>query len=135
LFFVLINTHAATAKGEGTGLLEFYERVRAYTEELCKPLEIEDYIPQPNVDVSPPKWNIAHTTWFFEEMILKRFVEGYQEFNPQFAFLFNSYYTQSASARHGTIEVIFQDQLSSACSNIGSMLTTRCDNSCQNHLR
>ena len=82
----------ATAKGEEITLLEFYERVRSYTEELCKPLEIEDYIPQPSVDVSPPKWNIAHTTWFFEEMILKKFVDGYREFDPQFGFLFNSYY-------------------------------------------
>src|SRR3954451_7281224 len=82
----------ATAKGEEGTLLEFYDRVRAYTETLCEPLEIEDYIPQPSVDVSPPKWNIAHTTWFFEEMILKKFVPGYTEFNSQFGFLFNSYY-------------------------------------------
>jgi ergothioneine biosynthesis protein EgtB len=82
----------AIATVEKRGLLEYYERVRAYTQQLCEPLEIEDYIPQPSVDVSPPKWNIAHTTWFFEEMILKRFVEGYREFDPQFGFLFNSYY-------------------------------------------
>ncbi len=73
-------------------LLEFYTRVRAYTEFLCEPLEIEDYIPQPIVDVSPVKWNIAHTTWFFEEMILKTFVPRYEVFDPQFGFLFNSYY-------------------------------------------
>ena len=64
----------------------------AHTEELCKPLEIEDYIPQPVVDVSPPRWNIAHTTWFFEEMVLKQFVPGYQVFDKDFGFLFNSYY-------------------------------------------
>lgn len=69
-----------------------YQLVRAYTEKLCEPLEIEDYIPQPIVDVSPPKWNIAHVTWFFEEMILKKFVPGYEVFDPQFGFLFNSYY-------------------------------------------
>jgi ergothioneine biosynthesis protein EgtB len=73
-------------------LPDFYNRVRAYTEELCQPLEIEDYIPQPIVDVSPPKWNIAHTTWFFEEMILKRFVPDYKAFDLDFGFLFNSYY-------------------------------------------
>ena len=73
-------------------LCAFYSRVRSHTEELCKPLEIEDYIPQPVVDVSPPRWNIAHTTWFFEEMILKRFVPDYKVFDPNFAFLFNSYY-------------------------------------------
>lgn len=73
-------------------LQDFYARVRHYTETLCEPLETEDYIPQPVVDVSPPKWHIAHTTWFFEEMILKRFVPDYKVFDPNFAFLFNSYY-------------------------------------------
>ena len=73
-------------------LLTIYRRVRAYTAELCEPLEVEDYIPQPIVDVSPAKWNIAHTTWFFEEMILKKFVNGYKVFDERFGFLFNSYY-------------------------------------------
>ena len=73
-------------------LCAFYNKVRSQSEELCKPLEIEDYIPQPIVDVSPPRWNIAHTTWFFEEMILKKFVPGYQVFHENFGFLFNSYY-------------------------------------------
>lgn len=69
-----------------------YNKIRAYTEELCAPLEIEDYIPQPSIDSSPPKWNIAHTTWFFEEMILKKFAANYQVFDENFGFLFNSYY-------------------------------------------
>lgn len=69
-----------------------YRNVRAYTEYLCEPLEVEDFIPQPIVDVSPIRWNIAHTTWFFEEMILKKFAPDYQIFDPEFGFLFNSYY-------------------------------------------
>lgn len=73
-------------------LCAFYNEVRSVTEKLCAPLEIEDYIPQPIVDVSPPRWNVAHTTWFFEEMILKRFVPGYKVFDENFGFLFNSYY-------------------------------------------
>lgn len=73
-------------------LAAFYKDVRSYTEKLCEPLEIEDYIPQPTVDVSPPKWNIAHTTWFFEEMILKKYLPGYKVFDEHFGFLFNSYY-------------------------------------------
>jgi hypothetical protein len=48
------------------GLAETYSRVREHTLALCEPLETEDYVPQPIVDVSPAKWNIAHTTWFFE---------------------------------------------------------------------
>lgn len=79
-------------KSEAQTLAEFYAAVRQHTERLCQPLETEDYIPQPSVDVSPPKWNIAHTTWFFEEMILKKFASGYQVFDPNFGFLFNSYY-------------------------------------------
>ena len=73
-------------------LAKRYAAVRQHTERICAPLEVEDYIPQPSVDVSPPKWNVAHTTWFFEEMILKKFSEDYREFNSQFGFLFNSYY-------------------------------------------
>jgi ergothioneine biosynthesis protein EgtB len=81
-----------TRKSPSEDLLSLYARVRSQTEELCRPLQVEDYIPQPVVDVSPPKWNIAHTTWFFEEMILKRFVSEYKVFSPDFGFLFNSYY-------------------------------------------
>lgn len=73
-------------------LRDYYARVRHYTETLCEPLEIEDFIPQPVVDVSPPKWHVAHTTWFFEEMVLKKFAADYKVFNPDFGFLFNSYY-------------------------------------------
>ncbi len=73
-------------------LRAFFTSVRSYTETLCEPLEVEDYIPQPVIDASPPKWNIAHTTWFFEEMILKKFAPGYQVFDENFSFLFNSYY-------------------------------------------
>jgi formylglycine-generating enzyme required for sulfatase activity len=84
----------STAKPEvkTSTLLDSYNRVRTKTEHLCEPLETEDYIPQPIVDVSPAKWNIAHTTWFFEEMILKKFVPDYKVFDPNFGFLFNSYY-------------------------------------------
>lgn len=73
-------------------LATHYSDVRRYTETLCEPLRPEDYIPQPMIDVSPTRWNIAHTTWFFEEMILKNFVAGYKIFDEDFSFLFNSYY-------------------------------------------
>ena len=77
---------------ENIDLADQYAEVRAFTEHLCEPLEVEDFIPQPIVDVSPPKWNIAHTTWFFEEMILKKFATDYKVFDERFGFLFNSYY-------------------------------------------
>src|SRR4051812_23301489 len=81
-----------TRESRYVNLAADYAAVRNHTAELCRPLEIEDYVPQPSVDVSPPKWNIAHTTWFFEEMILKHYLPGYQVFNKDFGFLFNSYY-------------------------------------------
>ncbi len=52
----------------------------------------EDYVVQPVVDVSPPKWHLAHTTWFWEEFVLAPFYKGYQRFHPRYSFLFNSYY-------------------------------------------
>ncbi len=83
---------SGSSKGAGTDLRAKYAEVRAMTETLCEPLEIEDYIPQPIVDVSPAKWNIAHTTWFFEEFVLKRYADGYRLFDEHFGHLFNSYY-------------------------------------------
>src|ERR1019366_3347950 len=66
--------------------------VRARTESLCAPLEIEDYVIQVSDSVSPPKWHLAHTSWFFETFILLPFVPGYRVFDEAYAHLFNSYY-------------------------------------------
>ncbi|WP_024770601.1 ergothioneine biosynthesis protein EgtB [Aquimarina macrocephali] len=65
---------------------------RSDTEEICAPLQIEDYVIQPIVDVSPPKWHLGHTTWFFEEFILSKYVSGFKRFHPEYAYVFNSYY-------------------------------------------
>jgi ergothioneine biosynthesis protein EgtB len=73
-------------------LLDFFLETRKHTEDICAPLEIEDYVVQPVVDVSPPKWHLGHSTWFFEEFILKPYAEDYQLFDADFAFVFNSYY-------------------------------------------
>lgn len=67
-------------------------KTRQRTETIVSPLKTEDFSAQPIVDVSPPKWHLAHTTWFFERFVLKQFKENYLEFHPQFEFLFNSYY-------------------------------------------
>ena len=69
-------------------LFERYQNTRKKTEQLCAPLLIEDYIPQPVEYVSPPKWHLAHVTWFFEEMILKKYFVDYKTFDDNFAFLF-----------------------------------------------
>lgn len=73
-------------------LLQQYTTVRQYTESLCEPLEVEDYVVQPAAHVSPPKWHLGHTTWFFETFILIPHVRGYQAFDPQYNYVFNSYY-------------------------------------------
>lgn len=73
-------------------LKELFIEVRNRTESICKPLQVEDYIPQPVPFASPPKWHLAHSTWFFEEMILKKNLPDYKEFHADFGFLFNSYY-------------------------------------------
>lgn len=75
-----------------SNILAFYTETRQETEKICLPLETEDYVVQPVVDVSPPKWHLGHTTWFFEEFVLKAFSKSYVLFDPDFAFVFNSYY-------------------------------------------
>ena len=69
-----------------------YEQIRQQTEKICAPLEPEDTVVQPMVDVSPPKWHIAHTSWFFETFILSPHLTGYQPYHPDYSYLFNSYY-------------------------------------------
>lgn len=78
--------------------IEEYLRIRKHSEQICEPLQTEDYVVQPIVDVSPPKWHLGHTTWFFETFLLKPFSSTYQEFNPDFNYVFNSYY-ESVGAR------------------------------------
>ena len=73
-------------------LIDDYRSTRKRTEDICAPLHVEDYIPQVAEFASPPIWHLAHTTWFFEEMILKENLIGYREFDSHFSFLFNSYY-------------------------------------------
>ncbi|MGO4878134.1 ergothioneine biosynthesis protein EgtB [Pedobacter psychrotolerans] len=73
-------------------LVDQFLTIRKYTESICEPLQTEDYVVQPVADVSPPKWHLGHTTWFFETFILKPHAVNYQEYNPDYNFVFNSYY-------------------------------------------
>ncbi len=73
-------------------LLNKYIITRNRSEKLCDNLTVEDYVPQSAEFASPPKWHLAHTTWFFEEMILKSYLPEYTIFDKDFSFLFNSYY-------------------------------------------
>lgn len=80
-------------------LLARYETVRRQTEHLCEPLVVEDYVVSSMPDVSPTKWHLAHTSWFFETFVLAPHASWYTALNPRYAFLFNSYYVQ-AGERH-----------------------------------
>lgn len=78
-------------------LAEKFLNVRKVTEDLCLPLADEDYCISVTEDTSPPKWHLAHTSWFFERFILQKFQGSYEPFRPEFNFLFNSYYKRIGS--------------------------------------
>lgn len=73
-------------------LLERYQQVRRFSEQLCAPLHTDDYQIQSILETSPPKWHLAHVSWFFETFLLKPKQAAYQPYHPQFDVLFNSYY-------------------------------------------
>lgn len=73
-------------------LTDQYLRVRAHSEAICRGLETEDYVVQPTADVSPPKWHLGHTTWFWETFVLAPHAPGYRIFHDDFSYVFNSYY-------------------------------------------
>lgn len=90
---------AGRLTGDPGIILRRYKEVRAFTHELCSPLATEDYVVQTMQDVSPTKWHLAHTTWFFETFVLSAYDSTYEPFHPRYAYLFNSYYVQ-AGERH-----------------------------------
>jgi ergothioneine biosynthesis protein EgtB len=96
-----------TAPVEPDDLLTRFERIRATSEAICAPLQIEDYVIQSMPDVSPPKWHLAHISWFFEAFLLKPYLAGYKPLNDAYDHLFNSYYethsTPFARTQRGVI--------------------------------
>jgi len=75
-------------------LLNNFNKVRQFSEKLTSPLEIEDYVVQSMPDVSPTKWHLAHTSWFFEAFVLCEYDNNYESLHPQYNYLFNSYYVK-----------------------------------------
>src|SRR5262245_44609555 len=73
-----------------------FKEVRARTMEIVSPLEIEDYVVQTAPFMSPPRWHLGHTSWFFE-MVLKDHLPGYKLFCEPYLFFFNSYYERFGS--------------------------------------
>jgi ergothioneine biosynthesis protein EgtB len=88
-----MNLSKPAASSAQTSELEtLYRTVRLTSRNLGEPLSDADATVQSMPDASPAKWHLAHTTWFFETMILAPSLPGYREFDPTFNFLFNSYY-------------------------------------------
>ncbi len=75
-----------------TALAVSYRAIRQQTSRLCEPLRPEDHVVQPIIDVSPPKWHLGHTTWFFETLVLEKYLPAYKAFDPSLHYIFNSYY-------------------------------------------
>jgi ergothioneine biosynthesis protein EgtB len=90
---------AAKKLSRTESLLARFHQVRDFTTGLSRNLEAEDCVVQSMPEVSPTKWHLAHTTWFFETFILKKWVPGYRDVVPEYAYLFNSYYN-AAGAMH-----------------------------------
>lgn len=93
------NTVDAATASDDANLAERYGAVRDQTLALSEGLGPEDMVVQSMEDASPTKWHLAHTTWFFEQFILSDYLPDYSRFDPDFAFLFNSYYV-GAGPRH-----------------------------------
>jgi ergothioneine biosynthesis protein EgtB len=80
-------------------LAKRYSSVRQHSNQLALPLSAEDQCVQSMSDASPTKWHLAHTSWFFENVVLLPFLPGYKVFHDSFAYLFNSYY-EALGPRH-----------------------------------
>lgn len=98
-------------------LRDKYHLIRKRSIDICSSLQKEDYVVQPVIDVSPPKWHLGHTTWFFETFILQPHMLGYTCFNNSYNFVFNSYYesigarvirTNRGNLSRPTVEEIFE---------------------------
>jgi ergothioneine biosynthesis protein EgtB len=72
-------------------IIDLYKSVRARTMQIVAPLEIEDYVIQTAEFMSPPRWHIGHTSWFFETL-LQAHQPGYKVYSEDYLFYFNSYY-------------------------------------------
>ncbi len=94
-----MTNHEEPARDVARRLERDFADVRRYSVELARPLSAEDQSLQSMPDASPTKWHLAHTTWFFETVILARHARGYKLFDARYPYLFNSYY-EALGPRH-----------------------------------
>ena len=87
----MVSMIPSSAAAAAPSIAKLYQSVRARTMEIVAPLEIEDYVIQTAEFMSPPRWHIGHTSWFFETL-LQTYKPGYQPYSKEFLFYFNSYY-------------------------------------------
>src|SRR2546423_3408573 len=87
----MASTIQTLAKPLTSSVADLYQFVRSRTLEIVAPLEIEDYVIQTAEFMSPPRWHIVHTSWFFET-VLQKFQPDYRTYREDFLFFFNSYY-------------------------------------------
>ncbi len=85
-------SHSPATEFGDCSLSDRFAAIRARSVDLCRPLQVDDYGVQPMENASPPKWHLAHTTWFFETFLLRAFLASYKPVNPCYETLFNSYY-------------------------------------------
>ncbi len=86
-----------SASDRAAALLRRFRATRDLSIRICQGLQPEDFVVQSMPDVSPTKWHLAHTTWFFETFVVKQWVTGYRSEVPEYAYLFNSYYNAAGS--------------------------------------
>src|SRR6185436_3270229 len=87
----MVSTIQQSSESKTRSLLSLYKEVRARTMEIVAPLEIEDYVIQTAEFMSPPRWHIGHTSWFFET-VLQAHQPGYRVYSDEYLYYFNSYY-------------------------------------------
>lgn len=114
-----------------TDLAKEFKRVRGNSIELCRPLALEDFGLQAVAETSPPKWHLAHTSWFFETFILGPFATDYRAWHPAFEHLFNSYYngigTPFSRAQRGLLSRPTVDEVYRYRSDVDDAILTLLD--------
>ena len=105
--FASLEALATESPLDASKIPDLYRGVRRTSAQICAPLQPEDCCVQSMPDVSPTKWHLAHTTWFFETFVLKESDTGYRPLREEYAYLFNSYYNtvgpQHSRPRRGTL--------------------------------